>query len=104
MRPLCPALTAPGGATQRILEGHAGGIKAAAITADGKRAISGSSDGRLWVWELEGQQTQAPRLLESHADWINAVAITANGKWAISGSDGGRLRVWDLERNQAQQP
>ena len=55
-----------------------------ALTADGKRAVSGSSDYTLRVWDLEGNQP--PRVLEGHTDVVTAVALTADGKRAVSGS------------------
>ena len=64
--------------------------------ADGKRAVSGSADQTLRIWDLEGNHP--PRVLEGHKDWISAVALTADGKRAVSGSWDRRLRVWDLER------
>ncbi|MBL8295023.1 MAG: winged helix-turn-helix domain-containing protein [Bryobacterales bacterium] len=97
--PLWPSLTGPGWGTQRILEGHSDAIRAVAITPDGKRAISGSRDNTLRVWDLEGRQ--APRVLEGHTNAIRAVAITADGTRAISGSEDRTLRVWDLEGQQA---
>jgi WD40 repeat protein len=69
-----------------------------ALTADGKRAVSGSEDSTLRVWDLEGKQP--PRVLEGHKYAVNAVALTADGKRAVSGSEDSTLRVWDLEGNQ----
>jgi len=80
----------------RVLEGHTDWVLAVALTADGKRAVSGSDDRTLRVWDLEGNQP--PRVLEGHTGWVTAVALTADGKRAVSGSHDGTLRVWDLER------
>jgi len=111
LRPLRPTLTAAGGPERRVLEGHTGGVYAVALTADGKRAVSGSDDKTLRVWDLEG--SQPPRVLEGphhpvdNRDGLDcspggvyAVALTADGKRAVSGSDDKTLRVWDLEGNQ----
>jgi len=98
LRPLRAALTAAGNSAERVLEGHTDEVTAVALTADGKRAVSGSDDKTLWVWDLEGGQP--PRVLEGHTAAIRAVALTADGKRAVSGSDDNTLRVWDLERNQ----
>jgi WD40 repeat protein len=68
---------------------------AVALTADGKRAVSGSSDHTLRVWDLEGNQP--PRVLEGHTGWVRAVALAADGKRAVSGSDDHTLRIWDLK-------
>jgi hypothetical protein len=95
LRPLRPALAAAGGPERRVLQGHTRTVNAVALTADGKRAVSGSDDGTLRVWDLEGNQ--APRVLQGHTRGVRAVALTADGKRAVSGSYDRTLRVWDLE-------
>jgi WD40 repeat protein len=45
-------LTAPGAALIRTLEGHADWLSSVAISGDGTRAISGSDDQTLNVWDL----------------------------------------------------
>jgi WD40 repeat protein len=37
----------------RVLEGHTDSVNAVALTADGKRAVSGSDDNTLRVWDLK---------------------------------------------------
>ena len=34
------------------LRGHEGGVRAVAISADGRRIVSGDGNGRLILWEL----------------------------------------------------
>jgi WD40 repeat protein len=53
LRPLNPNLTAPGGPLISILEGHTYSVKAVAVTPDGRRAVSGSVDQTLRLWDLE---------------------------------------------------
>src|SRR6516164_4635245 len=98
LRPLRPTLAPAGGPVRRVLEGHKSWVWAVALTADGKRTVSGSEDRTLRVWDLEGNQL--PRVLEGHTDWVNAVALAADGRRAVSGSRDGTLRVWDLERSE----
>ncbi len=64
LRPLWPTLGAAGGPALRVLEGHTDSINAVALSADGKRAVSGSDDNMLRVWDLESNQP--PRHLEGH--------------------------------------
>ena len=52
------------------------------MTPDGKRAVSGSDDKTLKVWDLESGREL--RTLEGHADWVKAVAVTPDGKRAVS--------------------
>ncbi len=97
-RPLTPALTQAGGPLLRTLEGHAGPVLAVAVTRDGRRAISGSGDNTVRVWDLEsGEQLRA---LHGHTDPVWAIAVTPGGRRAISGSGDNTVRVWDLESGE----
>ena len=82
----------------RILEGHTDGVKAIMITPDSRRAVSGSEDNTLRVWNLE---TGESRVLSGHRDVVWAVAITPDGRRALSGSGDSTLRVWDLETGES---
>jgi len=66
-----------------------------AITPDGRRAVSGSWDKTLRVWDL--QTGQSIRTLEGHTNWVWAVAIAPDGLRAVSGSVDKTLRLWDLQ-------
>jgi len=98
LRPLAGSLASPGGPLIRTLQGHTGGVGTVAISQDGRRAISGSEDRTLKLWDLE--KGQEIRTLRGHADWVWAVAISQDGRRAISGSDDRTLRLWDLEKGQ----
>jgi WD40 repeat protein len=94
LRPLTSCLTPPGRGLLRTLNGHSSSVNAVAVTADGKRAISGSYDNTLKVWDLTTGKEQFT--LNGHTSLVNAVAVTADGKRAISGSIDHSLKVWDL--------
>lgn len=67
----------------------------AAVTPDGRYAVSASYDRTLRVWDLEtGREI---RTLQGHSSAVNGVAITADGRYALSASDDNALKVWDLE-------
>ena len=83
----------------RTLEGHSGSVNGVTVTADGKRAVSASSDKTLKVWDLE--TGRALRTLEGHSDSVNGVTVTADGKRAVSASSDKTLKVWDLETGRA---
>jgi WD40 repeat protein len=94
LRPLSPTLLPPGTGLLRILPGYGGSINAVAVTSDGQRAVSGSDDNTLTVWDLHsGRELHA---LAGHAALVNAVAVTSDGQRAVSASDDHTLRVWDL--------
>jgi WD40 repeat protein len=74
-------------------------VSAVVVAPDGKRAVSGSWDKTLRVWDLE---TGLPlRTLEGHASGVFGVAVTPDWKRAVSASDDNTLRVWDLETGSA---
>ena len=98
LRPLSASLTPPGGRLLGTLSGHSDRVNAVAVTGDGTRAISGSRDNTLKVWNLE---TGAELLtLNGHSDRVNAVAVTGDGTRAISGSLDNTLKVWNLETGE----
>jgi len=98
LRPLTPSLTSPGGQLLRTLSGHSDSVRAVAVTADGKQAISASSDNTLKVWDLAtGEELLT---LNGHSSSVNAVAVTGDGKQAISASSDNTLKLWDLETGE----
>jgi WD40 repeat protein len=71
------------------------GIRAVAVTADGKLAISGYRDGMVKVRDLQNGKELCE--LSGHNVSINAVAITEDGTFALSASCDDLLKIWDLE-------
>lgn len=92
------AVSNPKPALRRTLDGHHNGIESVSVTSDGRRAISGSIDHTLRVWDLESGQCL--RVLEGHSATIACVSVTPDGRYGVSGSEDNTLRVWDLESGQ----
>ena len=65
LRPVRASLTPPGGPLLRTLRGHTGAVHAVAVTPDGQRAVSGSWDHTLKVWDLE--RGEELRTLRGHS-------------------------------------
>jgi WD40 repeat protein len=82
----------------RTFEGHMGFVEVIAPLPDGKRALSGSWDHTLKLWDLE--TGQCLRTFEGHTGRLDAVAALPDGKRAISGSEDNALKLWDLETGQ----
>jgi WD40 repeat protein len=76
------------------LEGHADPVLCLAVSADGGRALSGSMDGTVRLWDLGARQLLA--VFEGHESTVSSVAFTPDGRRAVSGSWDRTLRVWDL--------
>ena len=84
----------PRGRAIRTLQGHSQSVTAVAVTPDGQRAVSGSADQTLKVWDLAAGREL--RTLEGHSRSVTEVAMTPNGQCAVSGSADQTLKVWDL--------
>jgi WD40 repeat protein len=93
-RPLHPCFSPPGGPLRRTLAGHSGTVQDVAVTPDGQRAVSASSDGTLKVWDLETGRVL--RTLTGYSDSLCCVTVAADGQRAVFGSADKTLKVWDL--------
>ena len=84
------------------LIGHEGPVLGVAITPDGRRAVSVSSDNTLRMWDLPeagmpGQELQYRRCLQkAEVGRPTRVCISADGKKAVTIGENGRLDVWDI--------
>jgi WD40 repeat protein len=86
-------LTRPGPLLRTIPVGD--WVWTVAVLPDGRRALSGSMDRTLRLWDLDtGAEL---RRFEGHSDPVRAVAVLPDGRRALSSSSDGTLRLWDLE-------
>jgi cytochrome c len=85
---LFPAALAPARAQ---LRGHGGPVRALAVTADGRTAVSGSFDETAIRWSL--MRDAAEQVMRFHDGSVNAVAILRDGRIATAGQDG-RVALW----------
>jgi hypothetical protein len=69
-------------------------VYSVAVTEDGTRAISGSSDGSVRVWDLAASREIG--VLTGHTRPVLAVAVSPDGTLAVSGGEDVSVRVWDL--------
>ena len=76
------------------LEGHSDPVLCLAVSADGGRALSGSMDGTVRLWDLGARQLLS--VFEGHESTVSAVAFTSDGRGALSGSWDRTLKLWDL--------
>jgi WD40 repeat protein len=79
----------------RTLEGHTASVTSVALHADGRRAVTGSWDKTVRVWDLD--TGVCLRTLEGHTYGVNSVALHADGRRAVTGSQDRTVRVWDLD-------
>lgn len=102
------AAAAAGGAappvTMRLLGRHNDGVRAVAISADGRWAVSGDREGRIKVWEIPqeappGAQESlclAEAEFEAHKGYVFALCMSPDARTLVSGGSDKALRVWDL--------
>jgi len=77
---------------------HSNMINAVAVTPDGSKVISGSSDNTVKIWDLANDQQLHSS--SGHSSRIEVVTITPDGSRVVSGSDDGTIKVWDLTNRQ----
>ena len=77
----------------RRLEGHSEPVSAVALSADRRRALSGSSDKTLKLWDLETGQCLRNLSTESP---VVSLALTPDAMCALSGHQDGTITRWRL--------
>ena len=82
----------------RTFQGHVAGVSCVSLGPGGHRALSGSWDKTLRLWNLE--TGECLRILKGHSKSINSVCVSPDGRKAISGSSDSTLRVWNLETGE----
>jgi small GTP-binding protein len=70
-------------------------IRAYAFTSDGKRALTGSGDNTVRLWDVKAGSCL--RVFEGHTNQVWSVAWSPDQHLALSGSDDNSLRLWDID-------
>ena len=78
--------------------GNGSSAPAFAATPDGRRGVSGTQFGRLFLWDLDPLRRRAslPHQEFGQNSEVAAVAITPDGRRALSGGNDRMIRAWDL--------
>lgn len=79
----------------RRFEGHRAGITGVAFSPDGRRALSGSRDWTVRLWDL-GTGSELRRF-EGHSMEVTGVAFSPDGLRALSCSKDSTIRLWEVE-------
>ncbi len=87
-----------GGYIFRDIGAHEGGVLALAMSADGKRLITGGQDSRVCVWDPNNGGRQHE--FKDSPQPVYAVALSPDGKVAAGGGRDGIVRVWDVDGNK----
>jgi serine/threonine protein kinase len=84
----------------KVLRGHASRVTAVALSADGKRAVSGDDQGTVILWSTE--TGQAIRMfVKVHRPGTEGVALSPDGKYYASGGRDKKVRVWTTESGKS---
>lgn len=92
--------------TWQELEGQPGSIHCLKSFHKGKRAISGSKDGTIQLWDLEKGYSVWAR--KEQKGLVSSIAISPKEDVAVSASLDGKICVWDVAKGEcvvcSQQP
>lgn len=79
--------------TKHVLREHTGPIKVFALSADGKRFVTGSSDNTACLWDVTTGARIAVFKAHSHCVW--AAMFSPDGNRVVTGSQDNTARIWD---------
>ncbi|HKE01693.1 MAG TPA: hypothetical protein VKE69_11830, partial [Planctomycetota bacterium] len=81
--------------TRGELTGHAAGVTALALDAQGTRLASGAADGEVRLWDVATRRCVA--VLRGHEQETFALAFSPDGTRLASGGRDRTIRIWDLD-------
>ncbi|MCX6156964.1 MAG: protein kinase [Ignavibacteriae bacterium] len=78
-----------------IFRGHTDRIYSVDFSCDNKKALSGSRDKTIRLWDIEtGKEI---RRFEGHTGEVISVEFSPDGRYALSGSKDNTIRLWEIE-------
>ena len=91
------------GLCSQVLRGHDGFVRCLDVSADRRRALSGSgkADYTFRLWDTAS--ARCLRIFEGHADGLYDVALDSTQHRALSGSRDQTVRLWDVESGRCLQ-
>ncbi|MDO5113047.1 MAG: hypothetical protein Q4E67_01595, partial [Planctomycetia bacterium] len=73
-------------------------IRGLAFSPDGKKLVSGATDGTIRVWDVKRRESLG--CWEGHQGWVNSLVFTPNGEKVISASEDKTFVFGMLRREQ----
>jgi WD40 repeat protein/tetratricopeptide (TPR) repeat protein len=78
-----------------IAKGHGDSVTGVAVSPDGSRIVTGSSDKTARVWDAKTLAELAT--LKGHTGGVTSVAVSPDGSRIVTGSSDETARVWDAK-------
>jgi WD40 repeat protein len=78
--------------------GHSRPISSVALSADGRRVLTGADDFTARLWDVQTGMTL--HTFSGHTDQVRSVALSSDGRRAVTGSMDNTARLWDAETGQ----
>jgi WD40 repeat protein len=79
-----------------LLAGHRQSVNALAFAPDGAYLASGSGDGTVRLWKVEGAKTEEASKIETNAKGINTIAYSKDGRVLAAGGADGTIWLWNI--------
>ena len=76
------------------LESHSSSVISVAFSPDGKTIVTGSLDGTIKLWNLQGEVIES---LKGHRNGVNSVAFSPDGDNIASVGNDGTVKLWNLQ-------
>lgn len=95
--PAAKASPQDGGRSLTNLIGHGGPVKSVVIGRESKRALTGSFDYSMILWDISVQPPKILSRFDDHDGAVNVVRFMPDGVRAISAGDDGKVSIWDLK-------
>ncbi len=80
------------------LVGHGGPVKAVRVDPASGRALTGSFDYSLMLWDVTGETPRQLARFAEHGGAVNAVAFVPGTQRVLAACDDGSITMWELER------
>jgi WD40 repeat protein len=77
------------------LPGHTGWVTSLAFAPGSQGLLSGSQDGTVRWWRLDGDRSRARVIYRAGHTWVMAVAVAPTGRALAAAFRDGRILVWD---------
>ncbi|KIJ58402.1 hypothetical protein HYDPIDRAFT_119553 [Hydnomerulius pinastri MD-312] len=100
-----PSTEAPSPSSQtphKVLEGHSDIVKRVAFFPYGRRLLSASHDGTIFIWDVESGEVE--KKVTGHTASVNSIVIAPDGSIFASGSKDRTLRFWHGLTGEPEEP